>query len=68
MISRNCLMSLYRMKTFIIPSTIRKVAETLLPIMPPTREKAPNREETAAAVEATTIEVITTMLFVNQYA
>jgi hypothetical protein len=49
-----------------IPSTIRKVAETLLPIMPPTRENAPNREETAAAVEATTIEVITTMLF-NQY-
>lgn len=48
-----------------IPSTIKNVAETLLPMMPPTREKAPNREETAAAVEATTIEVITTMLFTN---
>lgn len=60
-------MSLYRMKMFIIPSTIRKVAETLLPIIPPTRENAPNRDETAAAVDATTIEVMTTMLVIYQY-
>ena len=45
-----------------IPSTIRKVAETLLPMMPPTLENAPNRDETAAAVEATTMDVITTIL------
>jgi hypothetical protein len=61
-------MSLYKMNTFMIPSTIRKVAETLLPMIPPTLENAPNRVETAAAVEATTIDVITTMLGTSQYA
>lgn len=44
------------------PRTIKKVAETDEPIIPPTREKEPKREETAAAVDATTIEVMTTML------
>ena len=68
MISRSCLMSLYKMNTFMIPSTIKKVAETLLPMMPPTLENAPNRDETAAAVEATTMDVITTMLGTDQYA
>ena len=67
-ISRSCLMSLYKMNTFMIPSTMRKVAETLLPMMPPTLENAPNRDETAAAVEATTMDVITTMLDTDQYA
>ena len=56
------------MNTFIIPSTIRKVADTLLPMMPPTLENAPNLDETAAAVEATTMDVITTMLGTDQYA
>jgi len=56
------------MNTFMIPSTIKKVAETLLPMMPPTLENAPNRDETAAAVEATTMDVITTMLDTDQYA
>lgn len=48
-----------------IPKTIKKVAETVLPMMPPTRENAPNLEETAAAVDATTMEVMTTMLFAD---
>jgi hypothetical protein len=64
-ITRSCLMSLYKMNTFMIPSTIRKVAETLLPMIPPTLENAPNRVETAAAVEATTIDVITTILGID---
>ena len=67
-ISRSCLMSLYRINTFMIPRTIRKVADTLLPMMPPTLENAPNLDETAAAVEATTMDVITTMLGTDQYA
>lgn len=55
------------MNTFMIPSTIRKVADTLLPMMPPTLENAPNFDETAAAVEATTMEVMTTMLDTDQF-
>lgn len=50
------------MKMFMIPSTIKKVAETVLPMIPPTREKAPNLDDTAAAVDATTMEVMITML------
>jgi len=46
-----------------IPSRIRKPAETEVPIMAPTREKEENLEETADAVAATTMEVITTMLW-----
>ena len=46
-----------------IPSRIRKPAETEVPIMAPTCEKEENLEETADAVAATTMEVITTMLW-----
>lgn len=48
---------------FMRPSTIRNVAETEVPMIPPTREKDPKRSETAAAVEATTIDVMMTMLW-----
>jgi hypothetical protein len=57
-----CLISLYRMYIFIIPRIIRNVALTELPMMPPTLPKALNLSETAAAVEATTMEVMTTIL------
>ena len=46
-----------------IPSRIRKPAETEVPIMAPTREKEENLEETADAVAATTMDVTTTMLW-----
>ena len=40
----------------------RKAAETDVPIMPPMRLKESNLEETAAAVAATVIEVMITIL------
>ena len=55
--------SFARMYTFITPKMIRKAAETEVPIMPPTLEKASKREETAAAVAATAMEVAITMLW-----
>jgi hypothetical protein len=45
-----------------IPSRIRKLAETEVPIMAPTCEKEENSEETADVVAATTMEVIMMML------
>ena len=47
---------------FMMPSTIRNAAETDDPMMPPTREKASNLLDTAAAVPATTSDVMITML------
>jgi len=44
------------------PRSSRKAAETEVPMMPPTREKAEKREETAEAVAATTMEVMMTIL------
>lgn len=41
---------------------IKKPAETAVPMIPPTRLKAPNLELMAEAVAATTMDVITTML------
>lgn len=40
----------------------RKEAETEVPMMPPTREKVLNLVEMAAAVPATAMEIIITML------
>ena len=48
---------------FMIPSTIRNAAETEDPMMPPTRENASNLVDTAAAVPATTSDVIMTILY-----
>ena len=45
---------------------MRKAAETELPIMPPIVLKAPNFEEMAEAVAATTMEVTTTILQVEK--
>ncbi len=45
-----------------IPSIMRKPAETDVPMMPPILLKAPNLELIAEAVAATTTEVITTIL------
>lgn len=50
------------MYAFMIPSRMRKAALTELPMIPPMVLKLSNREDTAAAVAATTIEVIMTML------
>jgi hypothetical protein len=47
---------------FIIPRSRRKAADTDDPIMPPMCETLSKRLETAAAVAATTIDVIITML------
>ena len=47
---------------FIIPSIIRKPAETEVLIMPPTLLNAPNLELIADAVAATTTEVMMTIL------
>lgn len=44
------------------PSRIRKAALTEVPIIPPTVLKLSKREDTAAAVAATTIDVIITIL------
>ena len=47
---------------FIIPSRMRKAAETDVPMMPPTLLNAPNLELIAEAVAATITEVIMTIL------
>lgn len=47
---------------FMMPSRIRKAADTDVPIMPPTREKLSNLSDTAEAVPATTMEVTMTIL------
>ena len=47
---------------FIIPSSMRKPAETDVPMMPPTLLNAPNLELMVEAVAATTTEVIRTIL------
>lgn len=44
------------------PKMIKKPADTDVPIIPPTRLKAPNLELMAEAVAATTMDVTTTML------
>jgi hypothetical protein len=54
------------MYMFIRPRTMRKEADTEVPMMPPTREKESNRLETAFAVPATAKEVTTTILKYNQ--
>lgn len=41
----------------------RKDAETEVPMMPPTREKVLNLVETAAAVPATAMEIMITILY-----
>jgi len=56
------LSSLYKIHTFMKPSTTRKTAETVLPMMPPTREKPSKRFSTAAAVDATTMDVMITIV------
>ena len=50
------------MYKFIIPSNMRNAALTELPMMPPTMLNELNFLETVAAVAATTMEVIITML------
>lgn len=50
------------MYAFMMPSRMRKAALTELPMMPPTVLNESKRCETAAAVAATTMEVMTTML------
>jgi len=45
-----------------IPNKIRNAALTDVPMMPPTVLKLPKRLDTAAAVAATTMEVIMTIL------
>lgn len=45
-----------------IPSKIRNAALTDVPMMPPTVLKLPKRFDTAAAVAATTMEVMMTIL------
>jgi hypothetical protein len=45
-----------------IPSNIKKAALTELPIIPPILLKLSNFDETAAAVAATTMEVMMTIL------
>jgi hypothetical protein len=50
------------MYAFIIPSKIKKAALTELPMIPPIVLKLSNREETAAAVAATTIDVMITIV------
>jgi len=50
------------MYAFIRPRRIKNAALTEVPIMPPTVLKLSKREETAAAVAATTIEVMMTIL------
>lgn len=47
---------------FIIPSIMRKPAETDVPMMPPILLNAPNLELIAEAVAATTTEVTMTIL------
>lgn len=49
------------------PSRIRKAALTEVPIIPPTVLKLSKREDTAAAVAATTIDVIITILLSLAY-
>lgn len=46
-----------------IESRMRKEAETEVPMIPPTREKVLNLVETAAAVPATAIEIMMTILY-----
>ena len=50
------------MYAFMMPSRIRNAALTEVPMMPPTVLKLPKRFETAAAVAATTMEVMMTIL------
>lgn len=50
-----------------IPSRIKNAALTELPMIPPMVLKLSNREEMAAAVAATTIEVMMTILAVDQF-
>lgn len=50
------------------PRRIRKAALTELPMIPPTVLNLSKREETAAAVAATTIDVIITILFLVNIA
>ena len=50
------------MYIFIIPSIMRKPAETDVPMMPPILLNAPNLALMAEAVAATTTEVIMTIL------
>jgi len=50
-----------------IPSRIRNAALTELPIIPPMVLKLSNREEMAAAVAATTIDVMMTMLVIDEH-
>ena len=45
-----------------IPSMMRKAAETDVPMMPPILLKAPNLELMAEAVAATTMDVMMTIL------
>ena len=56
------------MYRFINPSSRRKDAETEVPIIPPTREKESKRFDTAAAVPATTREVMMTILHASASA
>lgn len=50
-----------------IPSRIKNAALTELPMIPPMVLKLSNREEMAAAVAATTIEVMITILAADQF-
>lgn len=58
----NCTHSFHRIHIFSILRMMRNAAETEVPMIPPTLLKEPNRSETAAAVAATTIEVMITIL------
>lgn len=51
------------MYAFMRPRRIKNAALTEVPIIPPTVLKLSKREETAAAVAATTMEVMITILF-----
>lgn len=56
------LISLYKMNTFMMPRMMRKPAETDDPTMPPMWLYLSNLSRTAAAIAATTIDVIITIL------
>ena len=62
----SCFTNLNRMKTFMMPRTMRNPAETEDPIIPPIWLYLSNLSRTVAAVAATTVEVIMTILCEDQ--
>lgn len=58
----SCTTNFHRMYIFRMDKMMRNEADTEVPIIPPTFEKEPKRSETAAAVAATTMDVMITIL------